>query len=135
MISAGVRRVVPLPVSGAFHSKFMKYAGDEFEKFIANFQINDAKIPVVTNVDAQITTDAEDFRLKMPKQIYSSVYWSQTIQRMTKDGVDTFIEIGPGTILAGLNKKITPESAVYNIYDKESLENTIRALKEDLVEI
>ena len=69
----------------------------------------------------------------MPKQIYSSVYWTQTIERMIKEGVDTFVEIGPGKVLAGLNKKINAEISTYNVFDKESLESTISSLKEELV--
>ena len=69
----------------------------------------------------------------MPKQIYSSVHWTQTIQKMVEEGVDTFIEIGPGKVLAGLNKKIAPEANVYNVYDKASLESTITALKEQII--
>ena len=69
----------------------------------------------------------------MPKQIYSSVYWTQTIENMVNDGVEIFIEIGPGKVLAGLNKKIAPDTVVYNVYDNASLEATILALKEQLV--
>lgn len=129
LLANGVRRVVPLAVSGAFHSKFMEGAGKEFAEFISNFELNNAKLPVITNVDAETTTDAEDFRAKMPKQIYSSVHWTQTIQKMVENGVDTFIEIGPGKVLAGLNKKIAPETTVYNVFDKASLDATIEALK------
>ena len=68
----------------------------------------------------------------MPRQIYSSVHWTQTIQKMIAEDVDTFIEIGPGKVLAGLNKKIDPTVKTYNIYDKESLESTISALKEEM---
>ena len=132
MLANGVRRVVPLAVSGAFHSKFMEGAGKEFASFISNFELNNASIPVITNVDAQITTSSEDFRAKMPKQIYSSVHWTQTIEKMVSEGVDTFIEIGPGKVLAGLNKKIAPEVSVYNVFDKASLEATIEALKSEL---
>lgn len=132
MLANGVRRVVPLAVSGAFHSKFMEGAGKEFASFISNFELNNASIPVITNVDAQMTTSSEDFRTKMPKQIYSSVHWTQTIEKMISEGVDTFIEIGPGKVLAGLNKKIAPEAAVYNVFDKASLEATIDALKNEL---
>ena len=135
MLSNGVKRVVPLAVSGAFHSKYMEKAGSEFKDFVKTITLNDAKIPVITNVDAKITTNAEDFRTKMPKQICSSVYWTQTIQKMISEGVDTFIEIGPGKVLAGLNKKIAPDAFVYNIYDKESLKNTITDLKKAFVEI
>ncbi len=132
MLANGVRRVVPLAVSGAFHSKFMEKAGEEFASFVSSLELNNAKLPVITNVDAKETTNAEDFRVKMPKQISSSVYWTQTIQKMTEEGVDTFIEIGPGKVLAGLNKKIAPEASVYNIFDKASLEATIAALKEQM---
>ena len=132
LLANGVRRVVPLAVSGAFHSKFMENAGKEFASFVSDFNLNDASIPVITNVDAQITTKAEDFKTKMPKQISSSVHWTQTIQKMAEEGVDTFIEIGPGKVLAGLNKKIVPEATVYNVFDKASLEATISALKEQM---
>ncbi len=132
LLANGVRRVVPLAVSGAFHSKFMEGAGKEFAGFISDFELNDASLPVITNVDAQITTNAEDFRVKMPKQIYSSVHWTQTIEKMVSEGVDTFIEIGPGKVLAGLNKKIAPEASVYNIFDKASLDAAVNALKEEL---
>ena len=132
LLANGVRRVVPLAVSGAFHSKFMENAGNEFASFVADFNLNDASIPVITNVDAQIATKAEDFKTKMPKQISSSVHWTQTIQKMAEEGVDTFIEIGPGKVLAGLNKKIAPEATVYNVFDKSSLDATIAALKEQM---
>ena len=132
LLANGVRRVVPLAVSGAFHSKFMEKAGEEFAKYVEGFEINNAAIPVVTNVDAEETTLAEDFRTKMPRQIYSSVHWTQTIQKMVNNGVEIFVEIGPGKILAGLNKKIAPDAKVYNVFDKESLESTVSSLKEEL---
>ena len=132
LLANGVRRVVPLAVSGAFHSKFMENAGKEFAGFVSDLELNEAKLPVITNVDAKMTTAAEDFREKMPKQISSSVYWTQTIQKMVEEGVDTFVEIGPGKVLAGLNKKISPEKTVYNIFDKASLEATVAALKEQM---
>ena len=71
----------------------------------------------------------------MPKQIYSSVYWTQTIEKMVADGVDTFIEIGPGKVLAGLNKKIAPEATVYNVFDLVSLETTVEALNAELTNV
>ncbi len=132
LLANGVRRVVPLAVSGAFHSKFMEDAGKEFASFVSDLELNDASIPVITNVDAEASSNSEDFREKMPKQIYSSVHWTQTIQKMVEEGVDTFIEIGPGKVLAGLNKKIAPEAAVYNVFDKASLDATIEALKESM---
>lgn len=133
MLANGVRRVVPLAVSGAFHSKFMENAGKEFENFVSDLDLNNASIPVITNVDATETTNSEDFRVKMPKQIYSSVHWTQTIEKMVENGVEIFIEIGPGKVLAGLNKKIAPETKVFNIFDKASLDATIDSLKEELM--
>ena len=133
MLANGVRRVVPLAVSGAFHSKFMENAGHEFESFVSELELNDAQIPVVTNVDASATVESSAFRVKMPKQIYSSVHWTQTIQKMAADGVEIFVEIGPGKVLAGLNKKIVPDAKVFNIYDKESLDTTIASLKAELM--
>lgn len=131
----GVRRVVPLVVSGAFHSEFMKSAGEKFGEFISDVELNDASIPVITNVDAEPTINAEDFRSKMPKQIYSSVYWTQTIEKMVSEGVDTFIEIGPGKVLAGLNKKIAPDATVYNVFDLASLEATAEALNAEMANV
>lgn len=133
LLAKGARRVVPLAVSGAFHSKFMENAGKEFAGFVSELELNDASIPVITNVDACVTTSAADFKEKMPKQIYSSVHWTQTIEKMAADGVEIFVEIGPGKVLAGLNKKIVPEAKVFNIFDKASLESVVESLKSELV--
>ena len=132
LLAKGARRVVPLPVSGAFHSKFMENASKEFVGFVSDLELNNAEIPVVTNVDAKATIESSDFREKMPKQICSSVHWTQTIQQMVNDGVEIFVEIGPGKVLAGLNRKIAPEAKMFNVFDKASLESTIAALKEEL---
>jgi len=131
--AAGAKRVIPLAVSGAFHSELMKGASETFAKSLENVELNDASIDVITNVDAEITTSAEDFKSKMPRQIYSSVYWAQTIQKMIENGVDTFIEIGPGKVLAGLNKKINAEVKTYNVFDKASLEACVEAINLQLV--
>lgn len=132
LLAKGARRVVPLPVSGAFHSKFMENASKEFVGFVSDLELNNAEIPVVTNVDAKATIESSDFREKMPKQICSSVHWTQTIQQMANDGVEIFVEIGPGKVLAGLNRKIAPEAKMFNVFDKASLESTVVALKEEL---
>lgn len=120
LIEAGAKRVIPLAVSGAFHSKLMKGASEEYEKSIENYTINDAKIPVVTNVDVQITTS--NFKRKMIEQIYSPVYWTQSVLKMIDEGVDTFIEIGNGKVLTGLIKKINKEVKTFNLYNCETLE-------------
>ncbi len=125
----GAKRVIPLAVSGAFHSALMKDASIEFANFISAYKINNATRPIITNVDAKETINSNEFIEKMPRQIYSSVYWTQTIQYMIKCGVDTFIEIGPGKVLSGLNKKIDSNIKTYNVYDSASLNATIEALK------
>jgi [acyl-carrier-protein] S-malonyltransferase len=117
---AGAKRVLPLPVGGAFHSPLMKEAAAEF---LADFELNNAAFPVVTNVDASDTTDKEAFRRKLGAQIDGSVRWTQTMQRMiTEHGVDTVIEFGPGKVLTGMFKKMFPEVKVYNVLDMASLE-------------
>ena len=133
--AAGARRVVPLAVSGAFHSKFMENAGKEFAGFVSELDLNDASIPVFTNVDTEATILGAEFKNKMPKQIYSSVQWTQSVQKMVAEGIDTFVEIGPGKVLAGLVKKIDASVNVYNVYDKASLEATITSLKEEMAAV
>ena len=133
--AAGAKRVVPLAVSGAFHSKFMEGAGKEFAGFVSELDLNDASIPVFTNVDAEATILSVEFKNKMPKQIYSSVQWTQSVQKMVAEGVDTFVEIGPGKVLAGLIKKIDASVNVYNVYDKASLDATVSSLKEEMAAV
>ena len=120
---AGAKRVLPLAVSGAFHSPLMKSAGNEFETYLDKFTISSAKIPVYTNVDAKETLLKDDFIKKMPEQIYSSVQWVQIIENMQEKGITNFIELGAGKVLAGLNKKINSELKTLNVFDSESLNN------------
>ena len=125
---AGAKRVIPLPVSGGFHSKLMEDASVKFSEILDDCDIKDAKIPVFTNVDAEPTTSAIRFKAKMTAQIYSSVMWTQTVEKMIADGVDTFVEIGPGKVLAGLIKKTNPAVNVLNVYDEETLNAVAEAL-------
>lgn len=126
--SAGAKRVIPLAVSGAFHSPLMKSASDKFVDFVNEFEFKNTQIPVYTNVDANAVTSGEELKLKLPKQIYSSVCWTQTITNIKNRGILNFIEIGPGKVLAGLNKKISPELTTYNIFDYVSLNETINQI-------
>ncbi len=128
LLASGAKRVVPLAVSGAFHSKLMEDAAAKFAPALGEVTVNDAAVPVVTNVDAEPTTSAADFVDKMPRQIYSSVYWTQSVEKMIAAGVDTFVEVGPGKVLSGLVKKTAPEAKVYSVCDSASL----KALKEEL---
>lgn len=130
LTEAGAKRVIPLAVSGAFHSEMMKDAGFAFAEFLSEVEINNAKTPVITNVDAEETTSGADFEDKMSKQIYSSVYWTQTVQNLKEKGVDTIFEVGPGKVLAGLIKKIEPSIKVVNICDMKSLNSYVESLQE-----
>ncbi len=125
---AGAKRVIPLAVSGAFHSPLMNEAGKIFDEYISQFNFTDTNIPVYTNVDAKAETQGISFKNKLPKQIYSSVMWTQTINNIKSNEVVDFIELGPGKVLAGLNKKIDAELKTYNIFDYESLESTINEI-------
>lgn len=127
---AGAKRVIPLAVSGAFHSPLMDSASKEFVNFVEQFEFNNTEISVYTNVDAEATNIGDEFRNKLPKQICSSVQWTQTINNIEKKGITNFIEIGPGKVLAGLNKKINPELNTLNIFDYESLMNVVSEIKE-----
>ncbi len=126
----GAKRVIPLPVSGAFHSPLMKQASEEYANFVDSAVVNDAKIPVVTNVDAKETTVSSEFKKKMVEQIYSSVYWTQTVNYLVSQGVDTIVEIGPGRVLAGMNRKISREVKTLNVYDMQTAETVAETLKE-----
>jgi len=123
----GAKRVVPLAVSGAFHSPLMRPISEVYAKFVDNADIKQADTPVVTNVDAQETTSEDKMASKMVKQMYSSVYWKQSISYMMEQGVDTFIEIGPGKVLSGMIRKISRDVKVYNVSDKISLEKVKEA--------
>ena len=101
----GARRVVILPVSGAFHSRYMKPAAEEFEAFLAGFSFNSLKIPCIANCSAQPYTD-DSIASNLVKQIYSSVRWVETVKGLRNQGADMFIEIGPGTVLSGLARQI-----------------------------
>lgn len=128
----GAKRVVPLPVSGAFHSPLMKEVSEKFTESLSNITVNDALIPVITNVDSKETSNSNEFIAKMAEQIYSSVHWKQTISYMIEQGVDVFIEIGPGKVLSGMIKKINRSAKTYNISDTETLHATASKLSSTL---
>lgn len=128
---AGAKRVLPLAVSGAFHSPFMRDAGSLFDEFISPYVLKSAKKPVYTNVDAMPTELADDFIYKMPKQIYSSVLWTSSVKNMISHGITDFIELGPKSVLAGMNKKISSEINTISVTNFESLKSLIAQLQEE----
>jgi len=115
-------RVIPLNVSGAFHSPLMKDAAKKFRSTLDSVSFKDSKIALYSNVDALPVSNGHERDL-LEKQIYSSVKWTQTINNMIKDGFTTFIEVGPGKVLTGLVKKINKDINVINVSDFNSLDS------------
>ncbi len=112
---AGAKRVVELVVSGPFHSEMLREAGQKLAAELEHVELKNLKIPYVTNVTAETVTDIAPIKELLAKQIASPVRWQQSVERMIADGVDTFVEIGPGRTLTGFMKKINRDVTVYNI--------------------
>ena len=123
---AGAKRTVMLNVSGPFHSGMLVEAGEKLGEFLENVEISDPQIPYVANVTASYVTDKAEVKSLLARQVSSSVRWEQSVRAMLADGVDTFVEIGPGKTLAGFMRKITRDAKVVNI---ETLQD-VKALKE-----
>jgi [acyl-carrier-protein] S-malonyltransferase len=113
----GAKRVLPLSVSGAFHSPLMEKAQEKFKDIVENIYIKDARIPVYSNVTAEPVTEANEIRRLMVLQMTSPVKWTQTVQRMISDGVYEVLEIGPGNVLAGLIKRTADGTDVVPVSD------------------
>lgn len=128
---AGAKRVLPLEVSGPFHSPLMKPAAGQLREVLDGAKMNDANIPVVVNVSAEPVTSAPDIKDKLIEQLYSPVLWEDSVQKMIALGVDTFIEIGPGKVLSGLIKKIDKTVKTYSVSDEETALGVVEALKEE----
>ena len=112
---AGAKRVVELKVSGPFHSLLLKPAGEALLKEMESMSFSTLQVPYVANATAEIVTDSKKISTFFAKGIYSSVRWQQSIEIMLENGVDTFVEIGPGKTLAGFMRKIAPKATVYNV--------------------
>ena len=127
--AAGARRVIPLPVSGPFHSPWMAEISDELAAAFEDVAWSDAAPPVVSNVTAEPVTDADRIRNLLAEQVRSPVEWVASVRRMVTDGVDTFIECGPGSALTGMVKRIAPEARTLNVSDVATLDATVAALR------
>ena len=122
LTEAGAKRCVPLKVSGPFHSSLLVGAGEKLAKELENVEVQDIRIPYIANVTADYVKDKADVKPLLQKQVSSSVKWQQTVERMIADGVDTFVEIGPGKTLSGFMRKINKDMKVYNVEKVEDLE-------------
>lgn len=127
--AAGAKRALLLNVSGPFHSGMLTVAGEKLAQVLADVEIHTPRIPYVANVNAQFVTMAEPVKDLLTRQVSSSVRWQQSVEAMINDGVDTFIEIGPGRTLAGFMKKISKEVKTMNVEKLEDIEKVAEALK------
>ena len=126
---AGARRVVPLAVSGPFHSSLMKPAAERLSEALADVTVPDASVPVVANVSARPVTEARTIRQSLIDQVASPVLWEDSVRWMMEQGVDTFVEIGPGNVLTGLVKKVNRRVTALSVQDVPSLEKALAELK------
>lgn len=125
---AGAKRTIMLNVSGPFHSKMLTGAGEKLGEVLASVEVHKPEIPYVANVTASYVTEADEVKPLLTKQVSSSVRWQQSVETMLADGVDTFIEIGPGKTLAGFMRKIDRSAKVYNVEKLEDVQKVVEAL-------
>ncbi|MBD8003985.1 ACP S-malonyltransferase [Bacillus norwichensis] len=125
----GAKRVLPLQVSGPFHSSLMKPAAEKFGNILNEISIQDAAVPVVVNVTAAPETTKEAFQEKLIEQLYSPVLWEDSVQKLIDLGVDTFVEIGPGKVLSGLVRKVDRKVRTISVQDPESCQEAIKLLR------
>ncbi|SMF81288.1 [acyl-carrier-protein] S-malonyltransferase [Paenibacillus uliginis N3/975] len=118
---AGGKRAIPLEVSGPFHSSLMKEAADRLAGKLKNVKLSTPAVPVVANVTALPVSDVEEIRKLLVEQVYSPVLWQDSVEWMISQGVDTFVEIGPGNVLTGLIKKIDKSVKLININSLSSI--------------
>ncbi|MGD6962888.1 ACP S-malonyltransferase [Fictibacillus phosphorivorans] len=127
-------KVIPLQVSGPFHSSLMKPAAEKFKEILDQIVINEAKTPVIANVTAKAITDRDEIKEKLIEQLYSPVRWEETVRELMELGVDTFVEIGPGKVLSGLVKKVNRRANVMAVSDLETINMAVEKLKGESVD-
>lgn len=132
-IKLGAKRAVELPVSAPFHSSLLKPAGEELKELLKDIKVYDSKKKIISNVDGKLIQDKNEIIPKLIKQVSQSVLWQQSVELMINQGVDTFIEIGPGKSLTGFTRRIGKamgkEIKALNVTDIPSFENTVRYIK------
>lgn len=125
---AGARRVVRLKVSGAFHTPLMAAAAEQLVERLGALVLQPARVPIVSNVDATPRTDPTQIREALGRQMTGSVRWEQSVRNMADRGVDAFVEIGPGSVLSGLIRRIVETPRIVNVADMVSLEAALEAI-------
>ena len=127
--AAGAKRAVMLNVSGPFHSGMLTAAGEKLGQVLSQVELHEPQIPYVANVTAQYVKSAAEVKELLTRQVSSSVRWQQSVEAMIADGVDTFIEIGPGKTLAGFMRKISRDVKTLNVEKLEDIGKVVEALK------
>jgi [acyl-carrier-protein] S-malonyltransferase len=125
---AGAKRALRLPVSAPFHCALMMPAQERLARDLAAVPFKDPEVPLVNNVDARAVKTASECREGLVRQVSAPVRWQETVERLVQEGVDTFVEVGPGKVLSGLVKKTATGARVLNVEDPASLEATAAAL-------
>ena len=128
LTAAGAKRCVPLKVSGPFHSALLSGAGEKLEQELISIKLRNPSIPYITNVNALDVTEAAPIKTLLKNQVSNSVCWQQTIEKMIANGVDTFIEIGPGKTLSGFMRKINKDVKCMNIDKLADLDKVLAEL-------
>lgn len=127
---AGAKRAIPLVVSGPFHSELMRPSSEQLRVALETITLSAPQIPVIGNVKAIALQDVSAIEHELVEQVYSAVQWEASVREMIAQGVDVFIECGPGKVLSGLVKKIDRSVATYCVYDETSLKAVVEASKE-----
>jgi [acyl-carrier-protein] S-malonyltransferase len=126
--AAGAKRAVPLPVSAPFHCALMRPAQDRLETDLRAIGFRDPDPPLVNNVDARPVRTAAECREGLVRQVSAPVRWQESVERLLGEGASTFVEVGPGSVLWGLVKKISRQARVSNVEDPKSLDATLSSL-------
>ena len=124
----GCKKAVPLPVSVPVHTPLMQKAADRLAADLASIAWTDLRMPLINNAEAKPIVKAGDIQASLVRQLPSSVLWEDSVKAMAATGVKTFVEIGPGTVLTGLIRRIVPDATTLNVNDPKSLEATRAAL-------
>jgi [acyl-carrier-protein] S-malonyltransferase len=124
----GCKKAIPLPVSVPVHTPLMQPAADRLAKDLAAVRWSDLSIPLVNNAEAKAISRADEIQASLVRQLPSSVLWEDTVHTMNRMGATTFVEIGPGTVLTGLIKRILPGATLLNVHDPKSLDATLQAV-------
>jgi len=124
----GCKKAIPLPVSVPVHTPLMQQAADRLAKDLAAVRWSDLSAPLVNNAEAKAISRAWEIQASLIRQLPSSVLWEDTVQAMGNMGVTTFVEVGPGTVLTGLIKRILPSATLLNLNDPKSLDATLKAV-------